>query len=42
MYQEIQQAAEQKMQTITLQDILDLYHKKLETSASEQETGVIP
>lgn len=41
MYQEIQQAAEQKMQVITLQDILDLYHKKLEAIPPEQETDVI-
>lgn len=41
MYQEIQQAAEQKMQVITLQDILDLYHKKLEALTPEQETDVI-
>lgn len=42
MYQEIQQAAEQKMQVITLQDILDLYHKKLEALPPEQKTDVIP
>ncbi len=42
MYQEIQQAAEQKMQAITLQDILDLYHRKLESAAPERETEVIP
>lgn len=42
MYQEIQQAAEQKMQTIALQDILDLYHKKLEAPTPEQERDVIP
>lgn len=30
-YGEIQAAAEEKMETITLQDILDRYHQKLET-----------
>lgn len=35
-YKEIQKAAEHKMQTITLQDIIERYHKKLEKK-QEQE-----
>ena len=35
-YGEIQTAAEERMQTITLQDILDRYHQKLETAKERQ------
>ena len=36
-YQEIQKAAEQKMQAITLQDIIDRYGKKLDELEQKSE-----
>lgn len=41
-YQEIQKAAEQKMQTITLQDIIDRYGKKLDELEQKAERDFTP
>lgn len=40
-YQEIQKAAEHKMQTITLRDIIDQYHKKLDGLEKGQGPAMI-
>ena len=41
-YQEIQKHAEQKMQTITLQDIIDRFYKKLEAPGLKSGQGPTP
>ena len=41
-YQEIQKAAQQKMQAITLQDSIDRYGKKLDELEQKSERDLIP